>query len=155
RYAVSPLESLGIWPSGSWLLSTHDLSSYWIYGVIGLAALVFALVWFLARRDLAIPSAVLAGALIYLGTQVVSTGLYVQAKAVVIVASAIMLLVVFALFSPGGGWPKRIFAGIFVALAVYSSFLALRDAVVAPDNRLHELSAFSDEIAGQKVLALT
>jgi hypothetical protein len=155
RYPVSPLESLGVWPSGSWLLSTHDVSASWLFGLIGLAALVFGAVWAIGRRDLAIPSAVAAGILIYLVTRVAHTGLYVQAKALVIPASVIMLLVVFALFSPGGGWPKRIFAAVFVALAAYSSFLALRDAVVAPDNRLHELASFQHEVNGQKVLALT
>jgi hypothetical protein len=155
RYVVSPLESLGIWPSGSWLLGTHDVSAYWLFGLIGLAALAFGLTWWVARGDLALPAAVVAGALMYLGTQVVDTGLYVQAKAVVIPASAIMLLIVFALFSPGGGWPKRILAAVFVALAAYSSFLALRDTVIAPDNRFHELQSFRDDVAGQKVLSLT
>ena len=37
RYVVSPLETLGIWPSGSWLLGTHDVTHLWLYGVIGLA----------------------------------------------------------------------------------------------------------------------
>ena len=41
RYVVSPLETLGIWPSGSWLLGTHDVTHLWLYGVIGLAGLGF------------------------------------------------------------------------------------------------------------------
>ena len=52
-----------------------------------------------------------------------------------------MLLVTFALFSPGGGWPKRVLTIVFVGLAAYSSFLAVRSAVVAPDNRFHELAS--------------
>ncbi len=40
-------------------------------------------------------------------------------------------------------------------LAAYSSFLALRDAVVAPDDRFQELKALRDEVAGSSVLALT
>ena len=32
RYVVSPLETLGIWPSGSWLLGTHDVSHFWLSG---------------------------------------------------------------------------------------------------------------------------
>src|SRR5262249_31784003 len=43
----------------------------------------------------------------------------------------------------------------FVALAAYSSFLALRDAVVAPDNRFHELADFRDDVDGQNVISLT
>ena len=37
RFVVSPLETLGVWPSGSWLLGTHDVTHYWIFGAIGLA----------------------------------------------------------------------------------------------------------------------
>jgi hypothetical protein len=155
RYVVSPLESLGTWPSGDWLLGTRDVSHYWIFGAIGLAALAFGVVWWVGRRDLAIPSALVAGLAVYIGTQVVNTGLYVQAKAVVLPASLIMLIVIFALFSPGGGWPKRAFAVIFVAIAGYSTFLVLRDAVIAPDNRFHELQSFRDDVAGQQVLSLT
>jgi hypothetical protein len=155
RYVVSPLESLGIWPSGEWLLGTHDVTHYWIFGAIGLAALVFGVVWWVGRRDLAVPSALVAAVAVYVGTQVIDTGLYVQAKAVVLPASLVMLIVTFALFSPGGGWLKRIFAVVFVGLAAYSTFLALRDTVVAPDNRFHELQSFRDDVAGQNVLSLT
>ncbi len=161
RYAVSPLEGLGVWPSGEWLLSTTDLSSYWIFGAVGIAALLFGLAWWIARRDLALPAALVAAAVIYLGTVIapaldlIDVGKYVQAKALVIPASLVMLMVVVALFSPGGGRPKRIFTAVFVALAAYSSFLALRDMVVAPDNRFHELSEFREEVDGQRVLSLT
>ena len=156
RYVVSPLETLGIWPSGSWLLGTHDVAHFWIFGAIGLAGLIFGLVWWMGRRDYAVPAAVASGLLIYLFTKYPENGgLYVLAKAVVVPASVVMLLVVTALLSPGGGWPKRIFAAVFIALAGYSSFLALRDTVVAPDHRLRELAAFQDTVAGQDVLSLT
>jgi hypothetical protein len=156
RYVVSPLETLGIWPSGNWLLGTHDVSHFWIFGVIGLAGALFGLAWWIARRDYAVPAAVISGLLIWLATKYIEDGgLYILAKAVVVPASVVMLLVLVALLSPGGGWPKRIFAVVFIALAGYSSFLALRDTVVAPHDRLEEMSAFQDEVNGQKVLALT
>jgi hypothetical protein len=155
RFVVSPLESLGVWPSGSWLDGTHDVTVYWVFGAIGLVALAFGVTWWVARRDLAVPSALVAAAVVYVGTQIIDTGLYVQAKAVVIPASLVMLIVLLALFSPGGGWPKRVFAVVFVGLAAYSSFLALRDTVVAPSNRFNELSEFRDDIDGQRVLSLT
>jgi hypothetical protein len=156
RYVVSPLETLGVWPSGDWLLGTRDVSDFWIFGAIGLAGLAFGLVWWVARRDYAVPAAVLSGIAIYLATKYLRDGgLYILMKAVVVPASVVMLLTLTALLAPGGGRPKRIFAAAFVALAAYSSFLALRDTVVAPDNRLHELEAFQDQVAGEKVLALT
>ncbi|HEX6586453.1 MAG TPA: hypothetical protein VF052_06845 [Solirubrobacterales bacterium] len=155
RFVVSPLESLGIWPSGAWLDGTQDVTAYWVFGAIGLLALAFGVIWWVVRRDLAVPSALVAATVVYVGTQVVDTGLYVQAKAVVIPASLVMLIVLLALFSPGGAWPKGAFAVVFVALAAYSSFLALRDTVVAPNDRFDELSEFRDEIDGQRVLSLT
>jgi hypothetical protein len=156
RFVVSPLETLGVWPSGSWLLGTHDVSSFWIFGAIGLAGLAFGLAWWSVRGDFAVPAAVISGIAVYLATKYIQDGgLYILAKAVVVPASVVMLCVVTALLSPGGGWAKRIFAGVFIALAAYSSFLALRDTVVAPDRRLHEMAAFQDEISGQPVLALT
>jgi hypothetical protein len=156
RFVVSPLETLGIWPSGNWLLGTHDVTHFWIFGAVGLAGLIVGLVWWMARRDFAVPAAVISGIVVYLATKYIEDGgLYILAKAVVVPASVVMLLVVTALLSPGGGWPKRIFAAVFIALAAYSSFLGLRDTVVAPHNRLQELSRFQGAVADQKVLALT
>jgi hypothetical protein len=156
RYVISPLETLGVWPSGSWLLGTHDVTHYWLFGAIGVAGLIVGLVWWMGKRDYAVPAAVVSGILVYLFTKYPEQGgLYVLAKAVVVPASVVMLLVLTALLTPGGGWAKRIFAVVFVALAGYSSFLALRDTVVAPHNRLQELSSFQSTVAGKKVLALT
>ena len=70
-------------------------------------------------------------------------------------ASVVMLLVVMALLAPGGGLGKRVFAVVFIALAAYSSFLALRDTIVAPTDRLDQLAEFRSRVAGQSVLALT
>jgi hypothetical protein len=156
RYAVSPFETLGVWPSGNWLLSTTDLSAAWIFAAIGVAGAAFGLAWWLSRRDFAVPAALVSGIVVYVYLRSIRDGgLYVQAKALVVPASLVTLMVLFALFSPGGGWAKRVFAVVFVALAGYSSFLALRDTVVAPDHRFHELSEFRDDVAGQRVLSLT
>ena len=159
RYVVSPLETLGIWPSGDWLLGTHDFSHdwlYWLFGLIGVAGLVVGLVWWTGRRDYAVPAAVASGLVIYLLTKYIEDGgLYILAKAVVVPASVVMLLVVTALLAPGGGPGKRAFAVVFIALAAYSSFLALRDTVVASTDRLDQLAEFRSRVAGQKVLALT
>ena len=159
RYVVSPLESLGIWPSGNWLLGTHDFSHdwvYWLFGLIGLAALIVGFAWWTGRRDYAVPAAVISGLVIYLLTKYIEDGgLYILAKAVVVPASVVMLLIVMALLAPGGGLGRRVFAVAFIALAAYSSFLALRDTIVASTDRLDQLAEFRSQVAGQKVLALT
>jgi hypothetical protein len=109
----------------------------------------------MGRRDYAVPAAVVSGLVIYLLTKYVEEGgLYILAKAVVVPASVVMLLVVTALLVPGGGPAKRVFATVFIALAAYSSFLALRDTIVASTDRLDELAEFQGRVAGQDVLAL-
>jgi hypothetical protein len=159
RYVVSPLETLGIWPSGNWLLGTHDFSHdwlYWLFGLIGVAGLVLGLVWWTRHGSYAVPAAVVSGIVVYLVTKYVENGgLYILAKAAVVPASVVMLLVVVALLAPGGGPAKRAFAVVFVALAAYSSFLALRDTIVASTSRLEQLAEFRGQVAGQSVLALT
>jgi hypothetical protein len=159
RYVVSPLETLGVWPSGNWLLGTHDFSHdwlYWLFGLIGIAGLIYGLVWWTRQHSYAVPAAVISGIVVYLLTKYIEDGgLYILAKAAVVPASVVMLLVVVALFAPGGGPAKRVFAVVFVALAAYSSFLALRDTVVASTDRLAQMAQFRGEVAGQSVLALT
>ena len=159
RYVVSPLETLGIWPSGNWLLGTHDFSHdwlYWLFGLIGLAGLIIGFAWWIGRRDFAVPAAVVSGFVIYLLTKYIENGgLYILAKAVVVPASIVMLLAIMALLAPGGGPAKRVFAVVFIALAAYSSFLALRDTIVASTGRLDQLAEFRGQVAGQSVLALT
>ena len=159
RYVVSPLETLGIWPSGNWLLGTHDFSHdwiYWLFGLFGLAGLIVGFAWWLGRRDYAVPAAVVSGFVVYLLTKYVEDGgLYILAKAVVVPASVVMLLVVTALLAPGGGPARRVFGVVFIALAAYSSFLALRDTIVASTGRLEELAEFRGQVAGENVLTLT
>jgi hypothetical protein len=159
RFVVSPLETLGVWPSGNWLLGTHDFSHdwiYWLFGLIGLAGLIVGLAWWIGRRDYAVAAAVLSGLVIYLVTKYVEDGgLYILAKAVVVPASVVMLLAIVALLAPGGGLGRRAFAVVFIALAAYSSFLALRDTIVASTGRLDQLADFRSQVAGQTVLALT
>ncbi|HSD24492.1 MAG TPA: hypothetical protein VLB79_09215 [Solirubrobacterales bacterium] len=159
RFVVSPLETLGVWPSGNWLLGTHDFShewAYWLFGLIGLAGLIVGFAWWMERRDYAVPAAVVSGFVIYLLTKYIENGgLYILAKAVVVPASVVMLLVITALLAPGAGPAKRTFAVAFIALAAYSSFLALRDTIVAPTGRLEQLAGFRSKVAGQNVLALT
>jgi hypothetical protein len=159
RYVVSPLETLGVWPSGDWLLGTHDFSRdwlYWLFGLIGLAGLFVGFAWWMLRRDYAVPAAVVSGFVVYLLTKYVEDGgLYILAKAVVVPASAVMLMVVMALLARRAGPGRQAFAVVFVALAAYSSFLALRDTIVASTGRLDQLADFRSRVAGQKVLALT
>jgi hypothetical protein len=180
RYPVPAPEALGVWPSGEWLFgaSSIGLASWRLFSLVGLVAFVFAFVWWVRRGDVALPAAVIAAGAVYLWT-LGHAGLYVEAKALQVPAALIMIFILGSLLLPGAGrragaGPAEVEAdpgppgsargGIglravilvpFVALAAYSSFLALRDAVVAPKDRFDELAAFRSETAGKKVLDLT
>ncbi len=58
---ISPLEALGIWPSGDFRLDPGDGAAppivYWLGALVGLAALGFGLWWWLRRGERAVPVA--------------------------------------------------------------------------------------------------
>jgi hypothetical protein len=117
---------------------------------------------------------VLGAGVIYAGT-LVEAGLYVQAKALAVPASLVMLLIVGGLLQPAqdpgtvrrSSEPRRrsprrrrsplrgALAIVFVAVAAYSSFLALRDAVVAPNEHADELGPIRERADGEWTVFLT
>lgn len=162
RETVSPLESLGAWPSGDFLTGTHGLEAYALFGAIGLIALITGVIWAVRRRELALLSGLIGLAVVYLGTKL-GGGLYVQAKALGIIAPLLMLVVLRALLAPVEA-PARArlpylrfaFAAGFIGLAAYSSFLGLRDARVAPrDYEAAQLGRFRPLLQDKTVLSLT
>lgn len=180
RYPVPAPEAFGAWPSGEWLLGYGEfgLDAWQLFAAVGLIAFGFAAWWWLRRGDVALPAAVAASALLYLWT-LRSAGLYVEAKSLQVPAVLIMMFILGALLLPSvrrrsGAGPaemepdpgppgsaregiglRALIAVPFIALAAYSSFLALRDAVIAPEDRFKELSAFEEQTAGRTVLDLT
>lgn len=154
RFALSPLELLGVWPSGEFLLGTSELDPWQLFGAIGVIAFVFAATYWVREGDWALPAAVAAVGVVYLGT-LATAGLYVQSKALLVPAAVVMLFIVGALLATDGGRARLVIAIPFIALAGYSSFLALRDSVVAPQDRFDELESLRPQLQGKSVLALT
>jgi len=154
RFAVSPLEMLGAWPSGEFLLGNSELGAWQLFGAIGLIAFVAAAIYWLRNSDFALPAAVAGVAIIYLGT-LVKGGLYIESKALLVPAGVVMAFILAPLLAGDGGRWRHAIAIPFVALAAYSSFLALRDAIVAPQDRFDELESLRDQVQGKNVLALT
>jgi hypothetical protein len=177
---VSPIEALGIWPAANYRLDAAGGAHLpGLAGAIAVLALLVGVAWWVNRRQLTIPIALGAGALLYLAS-LPTSGDYSQAKALIIIAPLAMLVAVRPLFeefprlkgrgrglagpspqlsaetpSPAPpalrfGWAAL--AVVFVAGAVYSSFLALRDAPVGPPGHGGELQAFLPEVKGQPVL---
>jgi len=180
---VSPLEALGVWPASNYRLDAAGGAHLTgVAGATAILALAVGAIWWLRRRELTIPLAFGAGALLYL-VSLPSSGDYSQAKALMIVAPLAMLVAVRPLLAefpalgrgrtptdeaaptaplgaPAGdrGWAPlirlawAILAVAFIGGAVYSSFLVLRDAPVGPPGHGSELKAFLPILRGEPVL---
>jgi hypothetical protein len=154
---VSPVEALGVWWTPNYRLEAPGGAHLTgLSAAIALAALLAGLAWWLRRRELTLPLAFAACAILYL-VSLPTSGDYSQAKALMIAAPLAMLLIVRPLLSELGWAPARrlawaALAVAFVAGAVYSSFLALRDAPVGPAGHGGELQAFLPHIHGEPVL---
>jgi hypothetical protein len=175
---VSPVEALGIWPASDYRLEAPGGAHLTgLAGAVAVVALLASAWWWLRRRDLAVPIGFGACAILYLAS-LPTSGDYSHAKALMIAAPLAMLLVVRPLLAEL--WPDRgsglnrmaaqestagspatrpllrvgwvALAVVFLAGAVYSSFLALRDAPVGPLGHGGELRAFLPILHGKPVL---
>ncbi|HET7445782.1 MAG TPA: hypothetical protein VFJ57_14105 [Solirubrobacterales bacterium] len=177
---VNPVEALGVWPASNYRLDAAggaDLPG--LAGAIAVLALLVGVAWWVARREATIPIALGACGALYLAS-LPSSGDYSQAKALMIAAPLAMLVAIKPLLwefpslwrgrgssriaersSTTGGEKRRspalglawgALAVTFVAGAVYSSFLVLRDAPVGPSGHGGELEAFLPIVHGQPVL---
>lgn len=155
---VSPIEALGVWPAANYRLDGAGGAQLpGLAAAIAIAALLVGVAWWVSRREATIPIALGAGTLLYL-VSLPSSGDYSQAKALMIVAPLAMLVAVRPLLTEWwqgrgalrAGW--AVLAVAFVGGAVYSSFLALRDAPVGPPGHGSELQEFLPIVHGQPVL---
>jgi len=158
---VSPIEALGVWPASNYRLDAAGGAPLaGLAGAIAVLALLAGVAWWVRRRELTIPVAFGACALLYL-VSLPSSGDYSQAKALIIAAPLAMLVAIRPLLSEflwrrgtagvaRAGW--AVLAVLFIGGAVYSSFLALRDAPVGPPGHGSELKAFLPVVHGKPVL---
>lgn len=172
---VSPIEALGVWPAANYRLDAAGGAPLaGIAAAIAILAVLAGLVWWVRRRDFAVPIALGAAALLYVASLPFS-GDYSRAKALMIAAPLAMLVAVRPLLAQLGAAPtserlgsrpqprnptwaplRRLAWGAlavaFIGGTVYSSFLALRDAPVGPSGHGGELSAFLPILHGKSVL---
>ena len=178
RQSLNPLEAFGIWPSGEFRItpahSTTPELAFYLGGLLALAAFAWGLGRALSRRESALPSALLAAALVYLGSLALGTP-YTPAKALAIAAPLVMLVALRGLVSAdavegeeaqqAAWWPPRplrplvawglpLLAIAFAAAAAFSTLLPLRQAAVGPDYHLQEMLRMRPIVDGQNVLFL-
>jgi hypothetical protein len=183
RQPLNPLEAFGIWPSGEFRItpanSTTPEIAFYLGALLALVAFAWGLGRALSRRESALPSALLAATLLYLGSLGLGTP-YTQAKALAIAAPLIMVIALRGLLAadslpgeevdvPDGGgaswWPPRpvrpltgfavpLLTLAFVAAAAFSTLLPLRQSAVGPDYHLQEMLRMRPIVDGQNVLFL-
>jgi len=111
---ISPLEALGIWPSGDFRLDPGDgampAAGYYLGELLGLAALAYGLAWWLRRRELAVPAALIVAVALYGYAHFAGTP-YQAAKSIVMASPLAMLIAARALLSPAGVLDLRAIRG--------------------------------------------
>jgi len=151
--AVSPVEALGVWPTSNYRLDAPGgVPLAGLAGALGALAVALGAAWWARRRELAVPLALAACALLYLASLPFS-GDYSQAKALMIGAPLAMLVAIRPLLAEAGrrlGWTAL--AVVFAGAAAYSSVLALREAPVGPAGHGAELRAFLPIVRGEPVV---
>ena len=182
RQPLNPLEAFGVWPSGEFRIapanSTTPEIAFYLGGLLALAAFAWGLGRALSRRESALPSALLAATLIYLGALAIGTP-YTQAKCLAIGAPLVMLISLRGLLSAdalegeeaavpaerSAWWPPRLLRPLvplgvplltiaFAAAAAVSTLLPLRQSAVGPDYHLQEMLQIRPIVDGKDVLFL-
>ena len=160
RHQLSPLEALGIWPASDFRLSASAASvpapAFYLGALVAVVALAVGLPRWIRRYGAAVPAALAAAIVIYLGALAFGT-VYTSAKALAIAAPLITLISLRRVAQRAPGMAVPWHAGLALALAAgvaLSSFLVLRQAPVAPQDHADQLAELRPLVEGRKVLFL-
>ena len=124
RQPLNPLEALGIWPSSEFRVAPKNSSTpeiaFYLGGLLGLVAFAWGVGRALARRESALPAALVAVAVGYLTALAIGSP-YTQAKALAVAAPVVMLIVLRGLLSADSLRAREREAGGLVAAAAAPS----------------------------------
>jgi hypothetical protein len=154
---LPPWEVLGVWPRGDFRVATAAVDGAPLAILFGFVCAGVATVWWLRRRQLAIPALVLTALAIFLVARATS-GIHVEAKALIVASPLVMLFVVRGLLdgdARGGGAWRIALGALFAGLAVLSTLLALRATPVGTPAHVDELAELRDRVAGKEVAYLS
>jgi len=167
---ISPLEALGIWPSGDFRLAPGDGAVpavvYYLGAAFALGLLVWGVVRCRRRRETAILGALAAAAFAYAAARIGGTP-YTAAKAIEIGAPLVALTILLPLLGTnrrlsvamrhksayGSGWTP-VLALAFALAAGACSVLALANAPVGPTSYSPLLTELRPLIAADSTLVL-
>jgi hypothetical protein len=165
-HQVSPLEALGIWPSGDFRLDPGagavPALAFYAGAALGAVLLVWGLAELLRRGERALPAALAAAALAYLGSRIGGTP-YNAAKAIAMLAPIAMLVILEPLLAalPAPLSPASLrealrpaLAAAFVAAAGTCTVLALANAPVGPTAYSPALTSLRPTLGSQPTLVL-
>jgi hypothetical protein len=159
-HALSPYEALGIWNSVDFRFIPLNVFHAGELSAFALAVLALGIGWSVARRELLLPAAVAACALIYWRASHGQSP-YVSAKALVIAGPVIAVIGLRGLLgtprAPMKPWvaaARRVAAVAFVVFAMHSSYVALANEPVWPQESTRELIRLDQLTRGQRVLFL-
>jgi hypothetical protein len=169
RDEISPLEALGVWPTGDFRLDpgvgAAPAAFFYACALLGALALAVGLLSWFRRGETAVPAALAAAFAIYVAARVASTP-YTAAKATLMIAPLATLIPVRELLNAGpvsGAvaaqrlLPPRVrlaLGAAFVLGAGFSSLLALANAPVGPREYSPGLALLRSAVGGGPVIVL-
>lgn len=141
---VFPGEALGIWPEGDFRIVRGEVDgSLLATGFAALCALLAGMA-LLRRREWGLAAVLAAAVAVYAFSRPLAE-IHVEAKALAVLAPLVMLIVLRWWLAPGASWRLAV-GSVFAALALASTFLALREAPVGFDDRGRELESLVERI---------
>jgi hypothetical protein len=152
---VFPGEAFGIWPEGDFRVVRGEVSGSLLATALGVVVVAAGALVLLRRRAYAVLAALGAAGAVYVGSRAFSS-IYVEAKALSILAPLVVLVGLGGLFSATGRFRSPLLAlGGMAAVAIAaSSFLALREAPVGFEDRGEELEQLAAKADGETVVFL-
>jgi hypothetical protein len=152
---VFPGEALGVWPKGDFRVVRGEVTGAYAAVALGLLAAAIGALAAIRRRDFALV-AVGAAAVIVYGLARPFASIYVEAKALAVLAPLVVVAALGALFVPRlpAATPRYVLGGVVALAMAASTFLALRAAPVGFDQRGEELETLAGMVQGRTVVFL-
>ena len=146
---VFPGEALGIWPEGDFRIVRGEVDGALLaagFAGLGVLGAVIALV---RRREWALLATLIAAGVVYVLSRLFAQ-IHVEAKALAVLAPLAMLVTLRWLLGPDERRPAGVLrlavGSLFAALALASTFLALRAAPVGFDERQRDLEVLAERV---------